>query len=82
MPGAAAYGPSVNVTVAYVGEGFGMPERAGALADELRSEGVDDYTTNPGGASSGQRSKNFPALARGECQGTRLSFTGEPGTRY
>jgi basic membrane lipoprotein Med (substrate-binding protein (PBP1-ABC) superfamily) len=42
--GAEAYDPSVNVTVAYVGEsfeGFGMPERAGEIARELRSEDVD-----------------------------------------
>ncbi|HOF97397.1 MAG TPA: BMP family ABC transporter substrate-binding protein [Methanoculleus sp.] len=42
--GAAAYDPSVDVTVRYVGEnaeGFGMPERAGALARDLRAEGVD-----------------------------------------
>ncbi len=54
--GAAAYDPSVNVTVAYVGEsfeGFGMPERAGEIAGELRSEDVDVILMIAGSSTTG-----------------------------
>lgn len=54
--GAEAYDPSVNVTVRYVDEsfeGFGMPERAGELARELRSEGVDVILMIAGSSNTG-----------------------------
>ncbi|MDV2481919.1 BMP family ABC transporter substrate-binding protein [Methanoculleus sp. Wushi-C6] len=54
--GAAAYDPSVNVTVRYVGEsfeGFGMPERAGAIARDLRREGVDVVLMIAGSSNTG-----------------------------
>lgn len=54
--GSEAYDPSVNVTVRYVGEsfeGFGMPERAGAIARELRSEGVDVILMIAGASNTG-----------------------------
>lgn len=54
--GAEEYDPSVNVTVAYVGEsfeGFGMPERAGAIARDLRSEGVDIILMVAGSSNTG-----------------------------
>ncbi len=54
--GAETYDPSMNVTVAYVGEsfeGFGMPERAGELARDLRSEGVDVILMIAGSGNTG-----------------------------
>ncbi|WP_214084247.1 BMP family ABC transporter substrate-binding protein [Methanoculleus sp.] len=54
--GAKAYDPAVNVTVAYVGEsfeGFGMPERAGEIARELRSDGVDVILMIAGSGNTG-----------------------------
>ncbi len=54
--GSEAYDPSVNVTVAYVGEsfeGFGMPERAGAIARELRAGGVDVILMIAGSSNTG-----------------------------
>lgn len=54
--GAKAYDPSVNVTVAYVGEsfeGFGMPERAGELARDLRAESVDVILMIAGSGNTG-----------------------------
>jgi len=56
MAGAAAYDPSVNVTVRYVGEsfeGFGMPERAGALTQELHAEDVDVILMIAGSSNTG-----------------------------
>jgi basic membrane protein A len=54
--GAAAYDPTVNVTVLYVGEsfeGFGMPERAGDLARDLRADGVDVILMAAGASGTG-----------------------------
>ncbi|NLA39321.1 MAG: BMP family ABC transporter substrate-binding protein, partial [Methanomicrobiales archaeon] len=54
--GTAAYDPEVNVTVLYVGEdfeGFGMPERAGELARDLRSGGTDVILMIAGASSTG-----------------------------
>ncbi len=54
--GAAAYDPAVNVTVLYVAEsfeGFGMPERAGDLARDLRSGGVDVILMIAGSSNTG-----------------------------
>lgn len=54
--GSEAYDPSVNVTVRYVGEsfaGFGMPERAGEIARELRNEGVDVILMIAGSSNTG-----------------------------
>ncbi len=54
--GAEAYDPLVNVTVLYVGEsfeGFGMPERAGALTRELRAGGVDIILMIAGSSNAG-----------------------------
>ncbi len=54
--GSEAYDPSVNVTVAYVGEsfeGFGMPERAGEIARELRAQGVDVILMIAGSSNTG-----------------------------
>ncbi len=54
--GSEAYDPSVDVTVRYVGEsfeGFGMPERADAIARELRSEGVDIILMIAGASNTG-----------------------------
>lgn len=54
--GAAAYDPAVNVTVRYVAggfEGFGMPERAGDLARDLHSEGVDVILMIAGSGNTG-----------------------------
>ncbi len=54
--GAAAYDPSVNVTVLYVGEsfeGFDMPEHAGDLARDLRADGVDVILMIAGASGAG-----------------------------
>ncbi|WP_052959100.1 BMP family ABC transporter substrate-binding protein [Methanoculleus sediminis] len=54
--GAKARDPSVTVTVAYVGEsfeGFGMPERAGDLARELRADDVDVILMIAGSGNTG-----------------------------
>ena len=54
--GTAAYNPEVNVTILYVGEGFegfGMPERAGELARDLRSGGTDVILMIAGASSTG-----------------------------
>lgn len=54
--GAKARDPAVNVTVAYVGEsfeGFSMPDRAGDLARDLRSDGVDVILMIAGSGNTG-----------------------------
>ena len=54
--GAKARDPAVNVTVVYVGEsfeGFGMPERAGDLARDLRANGVDVILMIAGSSNTG-----------------------------
>jgi len=54
--GAKACDPAVDVTVAYVGEGyegFGMPERAGELARGLRADGVDVILMIAGSGNTG-----------------------------